>query len=109
MDRNLRHQAPKVARMWRLPVDFVSGLPLEVVPRECPQKAVAISPGLWKWQFLQPQKKQTPSTHGGFHSHGGSPIAGWFRRESPKKKMDDDTGGTPMIPYDLGNPKIRNP
>ena len=28
----------------------------------------------------------------GFHSHGGTPIAGWFIRENPTTKMDDDWG-----------------
>ena len=32
---------------------------------------------------------------GCFHSHGGTPIAGWFRRENPNE-MDDDRG----YPYD---------
>ena len=37
---------------------------------------------------------------GVFHSHGGTPIAGWFRRKKPTKI--DRKGGTPI----LGNPQI---
>ena len=36
--------------------------------------------------------------YGGFHSHGGTPIAGWFIVEN-KIRMDDDWG----YPYDLGS------
>ena len=31
-------------------------------------------------------------TYGGFHSHGGTPIAGWFIKENPNLEMDDDWG-----------------
>ena len=31
----------------------------------------------------------------GFHSHGGTPIAGWFIVENPIKR--DDDWGTPIL------------
>ena len=37
----------------------------------------------------------------GFHSHGGTPIAGWFIRENPMK-IRMMNGGTPI----LGNPHL---
>ena len=33
---------------------------------------------------------------GCFHSHGGTPQNGWFRREDPKKKTEG-FGGTPIL------------
>ena len=46
----------------------------------------------------QNHRRKTMGFHGDFHSHGGTPIAGWFLRENPMKipwkwMM---TGGTPM-------------
>ena len=39
------------------------------------------------------------SQHGGFHGHGGTPIAGWFSSWKIPLKRDDFSG----YPYDLGN------
>ena len=39
--------------------------------------------------------------YAGFHSHEGTPIAGWFRRENPNFKWYD-LWGNPI----LGNPHI---
>jgi hypothetical protein len=30
--------------------------------------------------------------HGGFHSHGATPIAGWVYKEKTENNMDDDWG-----------------
>ena len=41
---------------------------------------------------------------GGFHSHGGTPIAGCFKMENPTEM--DDLGGNPMVgppPYMMGS------
>ena len=35
--------------------------------------------------------QQQIDRYGGFHSHGGAPIAGWFMMENPTK-MGDDLG-----------------
>ena len=36
--------------------------------------------------FIFPGIESIKSPNGGFHSHGGTPIAGWFIRENPHLK-----------------------
>ena len=41
-------------------------------------------------------KFATVDANGGFHSHGGTPIAGWFTRKNPDLKWMM-TRGTPIL------------
>ena len=55
----------------------------------CQSLPEGISEGRIQLSFLSGDwpKKKRPVIHGGFHSHGGTPIAGWFISQT--MKMDD--------------------
>ena len=43
----------------------------------------------WSTSTDSPVLNSIPSPSGGFHGHGGTPIAAWFQSENPIK-MDDN-------------------
>ena len=50
---------------------------------------------LWKIVNPKPDVMNLGSSNGGFHSHGGTPIAGWFTRENPS--TNGWFGGTSIL------------